>query len=82
MENTIRFTKPTDIGEVIKYNKGIKPRFADKSSVERGTARCACNTRVGNLVYDVKQRRVVGWLATKCTACLSEINWSNAEKYL
>lgn len=78
----IEFGNLTDIREVLKYNKGIKPRYAGKSSTLRGVVNCECNCCVGNLLYYIEIRKVVGWIDTMCSQCGSEIDWSESDRYL
>lgn len=74
------FKWPTDVNEILKYNKGSYPRFSPKSSTGRGSANCSkCYVCVCNLIYE--DNKVVGWLETTCK-CGEDINWSEADKYL
>lgn len=79
MTEIIRFTKPVNIKEVLKYNSGIKPSVSKK---DKGSVKCVCNFCVGKLIYTPEKREVVGWLLLKCSVCGSNINWSCVEKYL
>ena len=79
-ENKIRFDEPTSIEEVIKYNKGIKPRYSKGTG--KGDANCPnCIRCVCSLLYYKKQRVVVGWLYTKCD-CGEKIDYFEAENYI
>ena len=78
MEHKIRFEKPTPISEIVKHNKGIKPRYGKGTG--KGDANCPkCIRCVCSLLY--KNGLVVGWLYTKC-ACGNDIDYSDAERYI
>ena len=77
------FEQPVDINNVLQYKQGLKPIYAGKLSTHRGIANCPeCNVCLCNLLYNQENHKVIGWFDNMCVYCETEIDWSEADKYL
>ncbi len=77
----IIFDSPANITEVLKFNTGIKPRYANRGSTAHGEVWCPrCNQCLCNMISENKL--VIGWFETECKNCGNPIDWSEASNYL
>ena len=74
--------KRKSIKEMLKYNKGKKPKYCgvDKFKLLTGRVHCpSCINPVG-FIQRHRDNTISGWFCYRCDRCGCDIDWSDADK--
>lgn len=79
MRVDFNFKDNVNVSEALKFNTGIKPRYG--KGTMKGCVYCSCGRCVACLML-LKNRKIMGYLETRCTRCHNEIDYSEVDKYV